>query len=78
MQNRSESGTPCFGTPNSNIDLFRQQNDNKSPPMYKIWDKFVVRFNIFSSPSIICVNKRDVGYKVNLFIKTTKMDKNMG
>ena len=31
MQNRFDSGTPCFSTPQSNMDIACQRNHNKSP-----------------------------------------------
>ena len=41
VQNRTDSGTRNFSTPQSNMEVSFQQNSSKSPQMYKVWDKSV-------------------------------------
>ena len=39
MQNRTDSGTPHFSTPQSNLDVSSKQNRDNNSQLHKIWDK---------------------------------------
>ena len=71
MQNRTDSGTPRFSTPQSNMDEIFMTSQLKSPNAQNMRETCIISSdflfvpNILSFPSILCVVKRDLGYKLS-------------
>ena len=70
MQNRTDSGTPRFSTPESNMghfllttSQFKSPNGQNMRETCIISSDFLFVHNILSFPSILCVVKRNLGYK---------------